>query len=172
MDPLKEKEPVQNVVNPEIWVIQILNAWNAQIESADNLFNLLTDEQLQQEVAPGRNTGIYLLGHLTAVNDGLLPLFGLQEKLYPQLENLFLDSPDNSGLEKPGINDLRNYWREVNKQLSDHIQQFSINDWLQKHNSISAADFAKEPHRNKLNVLLHRTGHLAYHLGQLAFLKK
>lgn len=172
MDPLKKKEQIQNAVNPEIWVRQILNAWNAQIEMADKLFTLLTDEQLHQEVAPGRNTGIYLLGHLTAVNDGLLPLFGLQERLYPQLEIVFLESPDKSGLDKPDITDLRNYWKEVNQLLSDHIKEFSANDWLQKHNSISVEDFAKEPHRNKLNVLIHRTGHLAYHLGQLEFLKK
>ena len=32
-------------------------------------------------------------------------------------------------------------------------------------------DFIKEPHRNKLNIILTRTTHLSYHTGQLALLK-
>jgi len=37
--------------------------------------------QLEQQVAPGKNRLIYLWGHLTAVNDGLLPLLGIGERL-------------------------------------------------------------------------------------------
>jgi hypothetical protein len=36
---------------------------------------------------------------------------------------------------------------------------------------ISEQDFAKEPMRNKLNVLINRTNHLAYHYGQLRLIK-
>jgi len=43
---------------------------------------------------------------------------------------------------------------------------------LHKHTSVSEEDFAKEPHRNRLNVLTTRTTHLASHYGQLIFLKK
>ena len=32
--------------------------------------------------------------------------------------------------------------------------------------SVSEADFAREPHRNRYNVLLNRMGHLAEHMGQ------
>lgn len=42
----------------------------------------------------------------------------------------------------------------------------------QKHSAVSEEDFAKEPHRNKLNLLLNRTNHLSYHHGQLVFLKE
>jgi hypothetical protein len=31
---------------------------------------------------------------------------------------------------------------------------------------------AKEPHRNKLNLLMNRTNHLSYHLGQLVLLQQ
>jgi DinB superfamily len=149
-----------------------LDAWNTQITKADKLFNSLSDEQLQEQVAPGRNSGIYLLGHLTAVHDALFPLLGLGEKLYPQLEDIFIKNPDKSGIEKPLTKDLRNYWSEVNNKLSQHFNQFNIDEWFQKHTSVGDEDFEKEPHRNKLNVLLSRTNHLVYHLGQLAFLKK
>ena len=33
---------------------------------------------------------------------------------------------------------------------------------------VSDEDFAREPHRNKLNVLISQTNHLSYHPGQLS----
>lgn len=159
--------------NPLELTIKIsLDAWNAHVSRVDKLLNELTDEQLQMEVSPGRNTGVYLLGHLAAVNDALLPLLGVGEKLYPHLENVFIKNPDRSGLEKPATKDLRNYWQELNNKLSAHFNEYTTEEWLQKHTSVNEEDFKKEPHRNRLNVLVSRTNHLAYHFGQLAFLKK
>jgi hypothetical protein len=156
----------------QLFVKMALDAWNIQIDRTNKLFNSLSDDQLGQEVAPGRNTGIYLLGHLTAVHDALFPLLGLGKKLYPQLDDIFIKNPDKSGLGKPETKELRNYWNEVNGKLEKHFSNFSIEEWFQRHTAISEADFEKEPHRNRLNVLLNRTSHLANHLGQLIFLKK
>jgi hypothetical protein len=156
----------------ELFVKMALDAWNIQIDRTTKLFNALTDDQLKQEVAPGRNSGIYLLGHLTAVHDALFPLLGLGEKLYPELDEIFVRNPDKSPLEKPETKLLRNYWNEANAKLDKHFNNFSVEEWFQRHTAISETDFEKEPHRNRLNVLLNRTAHLANHLGQLIFLKK
>jgi hypothetical protein len=150
---------------------QLLDEWSRQLNRASKLFNELTEEQIEKEVAPGRNTGTYLLGHLVAVHDALFPLLGVGEKLYPQLEEIFIKNPDKSGLEKASVKELKNYWNEVNKELGVHFNKFTVDEWLQKHTAVSEEDFLKEPHRNRLNVLISRTNHLAYHLGQLAFLK-
>ena len=155
----------------ELMVKLVLDAWNTHLVRTGKLLDQLTDEQLQKEVAPGRNTGTYLLGHLVAVHDSLFPLLGTGEKLYPTLEEIFIRQPDKSGSEKPEVKELRNYWNEVNNKLANDFAKFSADEWLQKHTSVSEEDFAKEPHRNRLNVLISRTNHLAYHFGQLAFLK-
>jgi len=42
---------------------------------------------------------------------------------------------------------------------------------LLSYKGFSAEDFAKEPHRNKLNIIISRTSHLQYHTGQIALLK-
>ncbi|MEO8765250.1 MAG: DinB family protein [Ginsengibacter sp.] len=161
------------MINQQELIIKMaLDAWNSYIGRTNKLFNNLSDEQLNEEVATGRNSGIYLLGHLVAVHDALLPLFGIGEKLYPQLDNIFLKNPDKSGIEKPSVKELRNLWNEVNNKLSAHFARFTPADWFQKHTLVSQEDFEKEPQRNKLNVLLNRTNHLSYHLGQLAFLEK
>lgn len=156
----------------QLMIKMAVDGWNNQLSKAGNLFNSFSDDQLQEEVAPGRNSGVYLLGHLIAVHDALFPLLGFGEKLHPELADIFLENPDKSGLEKPMTKDLRTYWAEVHDKLSRHINQLSYEEWFQKHASISEEDFEKERHRNKLNVLLNRTNHLAYHLGQLYFLKK
>jgi hypothetical protein len=44
-------------------------------------------------------------------------------------------------------------------------------EWFQKHTAVSDEDFVKEPHRNRLTAVMGRSGHLAYHVGQLALLK-
>ncbi len=155
----------------ELVIKIVLDAWNGQLNRATKFFDGHTDEQLKNEVAPNRNSGVYLLGHLVAVHDGMIPLLGLGEKRYPELENIFIKNPDNSGLEKPSIEYLRNCWKLVNEILSQQFSSLKADEWLQKHNSVSEEDFKKEPHRNRLNVLISRTNHIAYHLGQLAFLK-
>lgn len=155
----------------ETFIKMVLDAWHTQIKQADDLFNSLSDEQLKQEVAPRRNRGIYLLGHLTAIHDRMLPLLGWGEQRYPGLYKTFVESPDKADAELPSTEDLRNYWKEVNNVLSEKFSGVSIEEWFQKHNAVSEIDFAKEPHRNKLNVVINRTNHLANHLGQLLLLK-
>lgn len=156
----------------QVYVKMALSGWETGIRRADALFNGLSDERLSGEIAPGRNRGIYLLGHLTAVHDAMPVILGLGERVYPQLDPVFLDNPDKSGREMPSITALREYWAATNSRLAGLFGKLQPADWFQRHMSVSEEDFAKEPHRNKLNVVLGRTTHLASHLGQLVLLKK
>ena len=155
----------------QLVVKMVLDSWNARMKDADALINSLSDEQLMKEVAAGRNRGIYLLGHLAAVHDRMLPLLGFEKQQYPQLDEIFLTKPDKAVAELPSAQDLRNYWKNVNTKLSTHFNKLQPEEWFQKHTAVSAEDFAKEPHRNRLNVVLGRTNHLSSHIGQLVFLK-
>jgi hypothetical protein len=156
----------------KLLVKSVLDAWYSRVDAATKAFDSLTDEQLQNEIAPGKNRGIYLLGHLTGVHDKMLPLLNFEQQLYPQLDEPFLTKPDKSVAEIPSAKDLRAYWKNVNEKLATHFNSLQPGEWFQKHSSVSAEDFIKEPHRNRLNVVIGRTNHLAYHLGQLALLKK
>jgi hypothetical protein len=156
----------------QLLVRMSLQAWELQIKRVEKLFNSLTDEQLLQEVAPGRNRGVYLLGHLIAVHDGMLPLFGLGERLYPELEETFIKNPDLRGVKMPAIAELREYWTALHHSISVHFNAMIPEQWLQRHNSMTDEDLVKDPGRNKLSVLMGRTAHIAYHLGQLMFIKR
>ena len=161
----------KTLTQQQLFVKMALSAWESQNKSLENLVSTLTDEQLSNEIAPGRNTGVYLLGHLVTISDRMMPLLGFGEPLYPGLENIFLRNPDKSGLEKPSVNELKEYMKAVNTKLFQHIRSTTIEEWFAKHTAISAEDFAKEPQRNKLNVIINRTNHMANHLGQMLLLK-
>ena len=155
----------------EIMIKMVLDRWFALIKNFDTVLDLLTDDQLQKEVSPTKNRGIYLLGHLTAVHDDMAPLLNFGEKLYPSLSEPFIKSPDKAISELPPAKELRVSWRKVNEVLAEKFSTLKPDEWFQKHNSISAEDFIKEPHRNRLNVIITRTTHLSYHLGQIILLK-
>lgn len=149
-----------------------LSAWNNVNERVTKLLHELPDEQWLAETAPGRSRGIYLLGHLVAVSDRLMTLFDLGERLYPQLDHPFLTSPDRAVDQTPTLNELKSYWETINQTLTGHFNKMTPEDWFARHTAVSEEVFAKEPHRNKLNVLINRTNHTNYHLGQLIYLKQ
>lgn len=149
----------------------VFDRWNASIKNWNALLNSFSDEQLQKEIAPNKNRGIYLLGHLVAVHDEMLPLLDMGKKLYPELHKTFIDSPDKSVAEIPSAKELRESWSKVCEALNQNFERLQPEEWFEKHTAVSADDFAKEPHRNKLNIIISRTTHLTYHTGQFVLLK-
>jgi uncharacterized damage-inducible protein DinB len=160
-----------NTVKQELFIKMVIAAWDTQNNNLNKLLDSLSNDQLAGEIAPGKNTGIYLLGHLIAVSDGMFALLGFGEKLFPQLTDVFIKNPDNSGLEKPTLVELKDYLKTVNAKLSQDIQSTTSSQWFERHTAVSADDFVKEPHRNKLNIMINRTNHMSYHLGQMTLLK-
>jgi uncharacterized damage-inducible protein DinB len=149
----------------------ILNQLEGKVQQTTAVFTTLGAEAAQVPVAPDRNTVSYLLGHLVAVHDKLLEGLDLGQRLHPEWDSLFL-TPQQAGSEYPAYQDLLGAWQQVNAALVAGFATLSIDDWLTKHAYVSDADFAREPHRNKLNLLLSRTGHLFHHGGQLALVKR
>ena len=79
-------------------VATAVQSWKMLIERADKFFSPLTDDQLQAEIAPGKNRLVYLWGHLIAVHDRMLPLLGIGPQIYPELDKPFLSEADNRTL--------------------------------------------------------------------------
>ena len=149
-----------------------LSSWKGNIDRANRLFSPLNEQQLQKEVAPGKNRLIYLWGHLTAVHDRMLPLLGLGERLHPEFDPLFLTNPDKTMGNLPAAVEIKKSWDDVNSKLSAGFESFSPAQWLEKHGSVSEEDFAKDPSRNRFAILLSRTAHIAFHVGQTALIPK
>ncbi len=149
-----------------------VKAWKQQIERTDELFAGMSDADLEREVAPGRNRVFYLLGHLVAVHDRMLPLLGLGERLHPELDTEFLIEADTHTKSAVSAASLRASWKEVNQILMSAIESLAPEGWLERHTAVSPEDFAQDPLRNRLSVLLSRTSHVAFHLGQIRLTTK
>ena len=158
-------------MNHLIQTQMIIESWNSIIKRTSDLFDKLSDEELMKQMAPNRNRGIYLLGHLTAVHDLMLPLLDFREPMFSEIKDSFIRTADNPDVQPFSVTELRQKWTAVNDELKKQIDNLSSEEWLEKHTAVSDEDFEKEPHRNKLNVVLSRTIHLSYHQGQLALLK-
>ncbi|WP_207421565.1 DinB family protein [Desertivirga brevis] len=162
---------IENVTNQqEVLVKMVLDTWYAKTAQLDKLLSDLSDEQLMEEVAPGRNRGFYLLGHLTTLADSIFPLLGY-EKQAAHLWEPYVKMPDKKNDDLPTVSDLRKDWTIVITVLREKLAGISVQEWFEKHTAVTKEDFLREPHRNKLNVILSRLGHLDYHLGQMQFLK-
>ncbi|TSD63736.1 DinB family protein [Inquilinus sp. KBS0705] len=151
----------------QLFVSMALQGWNTQIARAEKFFNALSDEDFNKPIAPGKNRIVYLYGHLTAYHDMLKETLGLGERTYPHLFDTFLKNADNADAEMPSISELIAYWADVHQQLNALFTNLPPADWFKKHNAMTEEDFAKDPSRNRLSVLLSRTNHVAYHYGQL-----
>ncbi len=156
----------------ELLLAVALNAWKQNIERAGKAFTSRTVADLQKEIAPGKNRLIYLWGHLTAVHDAMLPLLGLGARRHPEFDVPFVTKPDKSVPNLPSAEEVKKAWEEVNAKLASEFAKLSPADWLQKHSAVSDEDFVKEPQRNRFAVLLSRTNHLAFHLGQTVLVSK
>ena len=148
-----------------------LDSWKLIIGRLDAAIAPLSDEQLQRQVAPGKNRLLYLVGHLTAVHDRMFHLLGLGERLYPELDEIYITSPDRARPDPVSAAELKQAWSEVNGKLTAAFEKLTPQQWLEKHTAVSDEDFAKDPTRNRLAVLMSRTNHAAFHTGQAALIK-
>ena len=144
-----------------------INSWNLVAERAGKTFSNFTEDELFKEVAPGKNRIIYIWGHLIATHDAMFSILGLGPRLHPELDAIFVSNPDETPAQLPSAGELKKYWDEVNSKLLSQFARFSADEWLQRHHAMSEEDYAKDPTRNRLAVLLSRTNHMSYHLGQV-----
>ena len=114
------------MTNDEILSLTALNSWKLFISRFDKIVGDLTDEQLQQQVAPGKNRLFYLLGHLTATHDRMFPLLGLGDRLHPELDDAYITNPDKLLEDTLSATELRRAWTEVNKKLTVGFERFTL----------------------------------------------
>src|SRR3954465_9570228 len=95
-----------------LFVRMVIDRWNGSIVNLNKHLNALSDEQLQKEIAPNKNRGTYLLGHLIAVHDDMLKLLDMGEKMFPELNEPFIKLPDKATFQIPSASELRAFWNK------------------------------------------------------------
>jgi hypothetical protein len=150
-----------------LMIQSVLGNWRLTITRLSTFFNGLSQPEFYEEIAPGCNRIIYVLGHLTAVHDATLAVLGFGVRDHPELDELFIKNPDRTLETSISSAYLMFFWEQVNRRLDDGMKALALEQWVRRHRSVSEEDFAKEPTRNCLSVVLSRTNHASYHLGQL-----
>ena len=151
----------------ELMIQSVLRNWETTIMRLSTLFDGLSEAEFYQEIAPGRNRIIYVLGDQTALNDRVRQNHGFGTRDHPELDDVFIKNPDRVLEVNPSVADLKSFWEEVNRRLDNGMRSLIPEQWVARHRSVSDEDFAKDPTWSRLNVVLNRTNHAAYHLGQL-----
>jgi hypothetical protein len=148
-----------------------LHQWKSYQNRMPLFLESINDAQYESVLAPTTNSVSWIAGHLAETHDGLFPLLGIGGRLYPKLSEIYLH--DKKSLSQPHFSkdELILIWNNIHNELHKSFDYFTPATWLDKHTAVPASDFIREPHRNKLNVLMTRTNHLAYHLGQLVLVK-
>src|SRR5258705_4310019 len=126
-----------------------LRNWRSNVDRTDKVFGNLSQKQLLQEVAPGKNRLIYLWGHLTASNDALIPLLGFGSRIRPELDLMFVSNPDRTVTTILSGGELKIIWQETSQILWTAFSKLSSADWPPKHGAVSQEAFLWEPHLNR-----------------------
>lgn len=156
----------------DLFAQTVVASWKQNLDRLDVLFAAVSDDDLQKPIAPGKNRLFYLLGHMAAVHDRMLPLLRLGARLHPELDQAFLVDPDGTAPDTVSAAALRTAWKDVNSTLTAAMEALPAAAWLERHEAVSADDFAKEPLRNRLAVLLSRSAHVQFHTGQIRLVVK
>ncbi len=142
--------------------------WDVSNKRMSKMLESISDEKYFLPIVADGNSPSWLFGHLADTDDMLLELFGIRQRLFPELSKIYhhtKGSNQTGHLAKP---ELIAQWKQIIEALDGAFKKMSEQDWLNRHMAVSEEDFLKEPHRNKLNVMLSRVTHKASHLGQIA----
>jgi hypothetical protein len=164
--------PQPHVPASDLFARTAVASWKINLDRLNQMFDGFSDDELQQQIAPGKNRVFYLLGHMAAVHDRMLPLLSFGARLHEELDEDFLTNPDRTRPDRISAAALREAYTKINSALTSRIEALPAEEWLRKHEAISAEDFAKEPLRNRLAVLLSRTAHVQFHTGQIRLVAK
>ena len=145
--------------------------WATHNKRIQKVFASMEGPNFERPIIPGGNSPSWILGHLVDTDDALLEILGIGPRLYPDLAKIYHDDPSTNQNGHLDSGELQKCWKAILARMDEVTKGWTENEWLGRHTLVSEEDFKKEPHRNKLNVMLSRVTHKASHLGQIAMMK-
>jgi DinB superfamily len=155
------------VANPRSMLL--LEQYHFMLTWINMYLNALTDEELRSEIVPGKNHGVWILGHLVASDDTLSEYIGCGPTLFPDTQ---LFSQGNTLLpvdecKSPTI--LRVEWKHVCEK-NEAIYNALTDTELDQPHALLQGNPDEDYFKTKQGVLLNWPLHQAHHAGQLALL--
>ncbi len=141
--------------------------WDIYNRRTLKALDAISEEDLHKPIVPGGNAPSWLMGHLADTDDALLELFGVRNRMFPELAKIYHHERGSNHVGHLSKEELSTKWKAILTELDCAFKRWSESEWHSRHMAVSEEDFKKEPHRNKLNVMLSRVSHKASHLGQI-----
>jgi len=127
----------------------------------------LSKEDFESEIAPGKNHGVWIFGHLIACEDDFVLFIGKGKIEYPEYQTMFAEGSKLLPVENyPSVSELKEKWNKLvsrNKKIYDELNDDELNE---PQAQIEVNDFWK----TKEDIAVHWQHHVMYHAGQLALL--
>lgn len=131
--------------------------------------DLLTDDEFKMEVSPGKNHGVWLLGHLVTAEDDLSTFLGKGDIMFPQYYEVFGQGSKLLPPEKyPPVSELKDAWKKVCEKNKKIYSELTDEELQQPHAMVK--DIDKDYFKTKDRVIMAWHFHQLYHAGQLAIL--
>ncbi len=143
--------------------------YKAMINWINSYLDSLSDDDLKMELAPGKNHGVWILGHLIASDDDFSGFMGKGDFLFPEYQSMFAQGAKLQPVENyPPIQTLRKQWKDIvtkNQKIYDDLTDADLNEL---HANIK--DPEKDFFKTKNMIIIYWQLHQMYHLGQLSLL--
>lgn len=150
---------------------QFFEQWKAMVEWVNENLELLTDEELQAELSPGKNHGVWLLGHIIESEDNLSVYLGKAPRLYPEYEAIFGQRSKLLPVgEYPLVALLRSQWVGVVAKNETILSQMPDAEWNEPHAKLQPGEEETDYFATKGRCIMIWILHQNYHNGQLSLL--
>jgi hypothetical protein len=140
------------------------------IDWVEMYLDAVSDEEFKIEVVPGRNTGVWILGHLIVSDDDLSLYITKEPILFPELQTTFKQGSSKQDPETyPSVSELRQKWKSVcakNDKLFNELNDEILDQYHEMIQGDPEADYFKTKER----VLVNWTFHQIHMAGELALL--
>ncbi len=152
-----------------VLVQQYLKQYRMMLEWVDGQLNALSDEEYNLELSPGKNTGIWILGHLVVSDDDFSVFLGKGELLFPEYTEVF---GQGSKLQKaeiyPSVSKLKEAWKKVSEKNLEIYSGLTDKELNEPHSMVK--NYETDYFKTKDKVIMAWHLHQAYHAGQIAIL--
>jgi uncharacterized damage-inducible protein DinB len=126
----------------------------------------LSDEDFKTELSPGKNHGVWILGHMIVCDDDFSLYMGKGELLYPEFAETFGQSSKILPVEDyPPVAELKGWWNKVCLKNKKIYSELKDSEFDEPHALVT--DFEKDFFKTKGRVVMAWQLHQMYHNGQL-----
>ena len=132
------------------------------------IIGALSEDDLKKEISPGKNHGVWLLGHLITCEDDFALYMGKGEITYPEYQKMFAEGTKPLSFDNyPLLSEMKSKWKEMVDKNKKIYAELTDEELEQPHAQLTDEnDFCQ----TKKDICVHWQVHLMYHVGQLSVL--